>query len=111
MKRNKDWVKKLLTFLEEETEGTGLLRHELQTLLERDDLGRRLTQEQVCNGVDYHLHLMVTAGLLEHYEAEDDYEEPEQEGDEDLFIEAHADNDEFIMTWEGHDYLEGKSSR
>lgn len=96
MKRNNDWAKKLLTFLEDEPEGTGLLRHELKASFEAAELGRWMTPQQISDAVDYHLHLLASANFVLVYESQDDYEDSE------------GNDDEFILTWAGHDYLEGK---
>ncbi|MBA6092840.1 hypothetical protein H4C81_28930 [Pseudomonas monteilii] len=85
MQRNKELALELLaTIVSEDHGGGGLYREEIQAVLDEKypdhEEGRR-------DAVDYHLHLLETAGFLK-------------------FTQNGKDDDNYEVTWAGHDYLE-----
>ncbi len=90
MLRNKAIALELLSILFEEPTGSGMNRAELRSEFGASELGAGLNTEDQWSLVDYHLHLLETAGFVKL--TEDD--------------ESERGYDYFEMTWSGHDYLD-----
>lgn len=90
MRRNKLWANQLLDIVVDNDQGGGgLFREEIRRLFAGSDSGQGFTSEELWEAVDYHLHLLVTAGFLTFT------------GDD----ENNWDLDNFQMTWAGHEYI------
>lgn len=91
MRRNKEWARQLLTILAESDEGggVGLFRSELRQLFEDSASSLGMGAQELEDAVDYHLHLLETAGFVKF--------DPDEENSLD---------DTFMLTWSGHDYLD-----
>ncbi|WP_433734978.1 DUF2513 domain-containing protein [Pseudomonas monteilii] len=91
MERNEELAVTLLSYIEaEDHEGVGLYRKELRNLHENTLVGADVDSTQVLLQVDYHLHLLETAGFVTR----------EAEGEK-----GRDELDIFELTWAGHDFL------
>lgn len=94
MERNKRFAVHLLGYIERnDHEGIGLYRSELRYLFESDSISGEVPEDQAWVVVDYHLRLLETAGLLTR-EAE---------------IDGKIGEDNFELTWAGHEFLDANS--
>ena len=92
MLRNKDWALDLLNILVDEPTGAGMNRQEIRMEFGSIESNSKLGSEELWDAVDYHLHLLETAGFVRFLKDADD--------------RAH---DYFEMTWAGHDYHESNA--
>lgn len=90
MRRNIFVASQLLDIIIDNDErGTGMPRRQIQELFRGSGAGSQMSETNCEEVVDYHLHLLQTAG----------------------FVECHRDlrvnlpGDEFRMTWAGHEHV------
>jgi hypothetical protein len=81
----------LRTILFLDSDGEGYYRKDFYSAV-RQILEMTVGESELVNMVDYHLHLLETAGFV--------LCDPELEGGHGL--------DSFLLTWRGHDYLDSK---
>ncbi|WP_339546308.1 DUF2513 domain-containing protein [Pseudomonas sp. RA_35y_Pfl2_P32] len=91
MLRNKGWAVELINIIAEEPTGAGMNRAEIRLMFCASDSGSGLGSEYAWDTVDYHLHLLETAGFVK------------------LTKDEERAYDYFEMTWAGHDYLEANA--
>ncbi len=91
MRRNKDLAIRLLSYIEDrDSEGLGLYRAELKECLKNDPNAKLGDVHSALDALDYHLHLVETAGFVVCTLSE---------------LEGDRAGDNFELTWAGHEYL------
>lgn len=99
MQRYESVAKKILELIvNHDSDGSGVVRADLYALVERA-MHRSSELGDTAATVDYHLYLLEDAGFVQCFEGES-----EDEDDED----NASDRDAHVLTWAGHDYLDGK---